>query len=666
MKKPQTTKPLVSWLPDIVARFDREGRHLFVSDNISDLTGLPPGHFIGKTPRELSFDKESSRFQEEKILQAFATGLPSEHEFQVRGKNGPVVINWRLFPERDAKGEVVSVLSVCRDISEHRRLESDYRTLSQEMMDGFALHEIVPDGHGRPADYRFISVNPAFERMTGLKGGEIVGKTILTVLPDMGWEWLDAYGRAAQMGEPCHFKSFANGSERHFEIRAFRPAPDQLACLFRDMTASKKAGLELQGSHRRYKNLVETLPDIIYQVNPDGIFELVSPAVERVLGYTPEDLIGQHFSILLHPEDVERVSRNKVLPHFIGKVTGAANAPKLFDERRTAARMTRQLEVRLRPKKNRRAVLGEPWPSDVYGEVNAFGVYEGEINEENFKGTTGAIRDITEKKAFQEQLQQARKMEAIGTLADGIAHDFVNILGIQISFTQLGLMENRSVEKIHSYLKQISTASHRARGLVKQILAFSRNSRQKFEPVNVEVVVRDTLDYLSSAIPSHMEKQFSVIPNLGWVMGEKIQVQQILLNLCTNAIQAMEERGGTLTVNAERVFVTKTDPKCESGLSEGEHIVITVKDTGCGMDKKTLDRIFEPYFTTKKAGKAAGLGLSVAYSIVKTHRGAITAASEPGRGSSFQIFLPITPAPGEGGESNAPDVPPDPSDDAVD
>ncbi len=249
-------RALVEGLPDIVMRFDRDGRHLFVSDNVRDTIDIEPDYFLGKTHSELGFPKELCQFLEESIRQVFVRGKPIETEFTVEGKSGPVTFDWRLLPERDGNDVVSSVLSVSRDITAYRKVEQEYQTLFHQMLDGFALHEIILDSAGTPVDYRFLAVNPAFERLTGLKATDIVGRTVLEVLSDTEQHWIEKYGQVALTGVPIHFESYSEALHRHFEVAAFRPAPMQFACLFADITDRKQATARILAAQQELEEKV--------------------------------------------------------------------------------------------------------------------------------------------------------------------------------------------------------------------------------------------------------------------------------------------------------------------------------------------------------------------------------------------------------------------------
>lgn len=252
-QREQTYRALVEGLPDIVLQYDREGRHLFVSENVEEVVDFPASQFLGKTTRELGFPEDLCNFWEHAIKRVFESGLPYETEFAFESKTGPQTRNWRLEPEFDKHGSVRSVLSISRDVTEYRRAEKDYETLFREMLNGFALHEIICNEQGEPVDYRFLAVNPAFERLTGLKSEDLVGKTVLEVMPSTERHWIELYGHVALEGEPVRFDNYSHTLEKHYTVTAFQPSPGQFACIFDDITDRKLAAEQLQASTERLR-----------------------------------------------------------------------------------------------------------------------------------------------------------------------------------------------------------------------------------------------------------------------------------------------------------------------------------------------------------------------------------------------------------------------------
>ena len=460
---------------------------------------------------------------------------------------------------------------------------------------------------------------------------------------------------------------------------------------------------ELAASELRFRSLVQTVPDIVYRLNPEGEFTFINEAISR-LGYSPEELIGRHFSCIIDPTEIKQVSREQVLPRFKGVATGDQSAPKLFDERRSGERKTTGLEVKLLCKHSEDTKPGfiEPLSGDLlYAEVSSAGLHQGEptVSVPFFIGTVGVIRDITVRKrmekdlekanqelerkvvertsslatsnqALQEEiaqrrkaeanlqhslqeikkaqaearememrLRQSQKMEALGTLAGGIAHDFNNILSVMMGYAELALDDAQQGRVSPRELEEVINSAKRAKGIIKQILTFSHRMEPEFKPleINQEMVVVANL--LRTTLPKMIQVHLSLSKELPLINGDPYQIQQMLMNLGTNARDAMPDGGEmTLATAIEEVDVL-TCMACSSNFS-GRYITVSVSDSGTGIEQNALPRIFEPFFTTKEVGKGTGLGLATVFGIAGAHGGHLTCESSLGQGSVFKVYLP--------------------------
>jgi len=257
-----------------------------------------------------------------------------------------------------------------------------------------------------------------------------------------------------------------------------------------------------------------------------------------------------------------------------------------------------------------------------------------------------------ERLLLQSQLQQAQKMEAIGTLASGIAHDFNNILGAVLGYAELAILETAPGSMLKKHLDTVMSAAYRAKELVRQILAFSRQSNEERKPINVAHIIKEVLKFLRASLPSTIDIRGHIETAPGTVFADPTQIHQIIMNLCTNAHHAMRENGGILEVNLRAVHVDEERASSNTELKEGSYVQLTVSDTGHGMDEQIMARIFDPYFTTKEKGVGTGLGLAVVHGIVTKYGGCIEVESTPGKGSKFDLYFPVIqeaelPAPAE-------------------
>jgi len=389
-----------------------------------------------------------------------------------------------------------------------------------------------------------------------------------------------------------------------------------------EITGRRETEEKLAESKKMLDSIVSSVPDIIYRLDPQGRITFISQTVTEY-GYAPADLIGQSIYDIVHPEDRDSV-RTRI------------------DERRTGNRRTRNLEVRLMNKLFDDAAPGKTNSGYSVFLLGAEGLYEASDHQgRHFIGTQGIVRDITERKQLESQLQEAQKMEAIGTLAGGIAHDFNNILGTIIGYAEMiEMFDVPENGKVRDRLKYILASAYRAKDLVQQILTFSRRTEQDKVQVALTPILKDIIKFLRASLPATIKINAQYDADNSSVLGDSTQLYQVIMNLCTNAAHAMGKKGGILEVNLSDVHFDSIDSGQQAELEPGAYILVGVQDTGDGMTPDMLDRIFEPFFTTKRRGEGTGLGLSVVHGIVKGMHGAISVHTQKGEGSLFKVYLP--------------------------
>jgi PAS domain S-box-containing protein len=383
--------------------------------------------------------------------------------------------------------------------------------------------------------------------------------------------------------------------------------------MFTDITERKQAEAEIRDSEERNRRLVEALPDAII-FRSGGLITYANPAAVKLFrANRMEELIGKRYLELVHPDDraesTERVRKN-MEENWV--------APPR--EHRLIALDGQVVEVE-----------STGVPVKIRGGVQTFGV---------FRDITEQKKSHQEKEKLEAQLQQAQKMEALGTLAGGIAHDFNNILSVIIGSSELLELKEVVEDSSRQTLDNVLQASQRAKELVRQILAFSRHAKQEKILLNFKSIIKETLEFLRASLPSSIQIRQYLDPAAGTIMADPTQMQQILMNLCTNAGHAMEKDGGVMQINLANVTLNAEDVRFDPDLEPGGYVRLTVSDTGHGMEPSVIQRIFEPYFTTKELGKGTGLGLAVVHGIVKAHNGMINVYSEAGKGTTFKVFLP--------------------------
>ncbi len=341
--------------------------------------------------------------------------------------------------------------------------------------------------------------------------------------------------------------------------------------------------------------------------------ELANPAFARMHGYSSEELIGKSCLQLFSEDELPKIHSHIQLANKAGHHTF-----ETVNIKKDSSAFPVFMDVTVVPSSD---------DASRYHVVNMQDISQRKAAEK-------------EKQRLESELQQAHKMEAIGTLAGGIAHDFNNILSVIIGFSEIIKLDIPVDSKVHAQIDQILLAAERAAALVKQILTFSRKSDQLQQTFEPHLIIKETLKMLRSSLPTTINIEEEIATDCGVINADPTKVHQIMLNLCTNSFHAMENTIGTLTVKLCKRDLTAQDIP-DKKLQPGPYVELMVSDTGCGMNKEVLDRVFDPYFTTKDQGKGTGLGLSVVHGIVKDYKGFIKVDSNVGKGSTFKVYLPV-------------------------
>ncbi|WP_197420602.1 PAS domain S-box protein [Sphingomonas sp. CCH5-D11] len=499
-----------------------------------------------------------------------------------------------------------------------RTSEQRYRALFDTIDAGFCIIEVLFDGE-RPVDYRFLEVNRAFEAQTGLV--DAAGKRMRELAPDHEQHWFDIYGRVALSGEPIRFENEAAALGFWYDVRAFRiGAADErhVAVLFTDISERRRAERAIQQLNETLEAQVEartaelslmwqTSPDLMLEIDFDGVFRRVNPAWTKLLGFSESELVGHHVNEFVLPE------------HHDDTV----------DAYETAAEgQHAQVENRYRHKDG--SVRSIAWVAAPAGSI-----------------TYAIGRDITKEveqrerlQQMEDQLRQAQKMEAVGQLTGGIAHDFNNMLAVTIGSLDLlkrriGAEDARAVR----YIDAAADGARRAANLTQRLLAFSRQQPLRPEPVNANSLVAGMSDLIRHSIGGDIQLETVLAGGLWRTHVDPNQLENVILNLAINARDAMAD-GGRITIETQNAHLDQRYVAAHLGVAAGQYVLIAVSDTGSGMTPEVIAKAFDPFFTTKAVGKGTGLGLSQAYGFVKQSGGHVKIYSEPGEGTTIKVYLP--------------------------
>ncbi len=383
-----------------------------------------------------------------------------------------------------------------------------------------------------------------------------------------------------------------------------------------NIRSRRRAQKKLAASEGKYRNLLESTSIVPWELDgTSGKFTYMGKQIEQVLGYPAESWADMDtWAARIYPEDKEEAVEYC-----------AIETQKRHDHDFVYRAVHMDGSIR--------------WIRDIVSVI---------ADEDGSQTLIGFMHDITtqkelaeEKQNLESRLVQAQKMEAIGTLAGGIAHDFNNVLAAILGYTEMAKEEAPAGTQLHEDLAKVMVAGNRAKDLVKQILAFSRQAEVERIPLRLEPLIKEGLKMLRSSIPTTISIVENIDPKGGVVFADPTQVHQILMNLCTNAYQAMEDTGGALSVTLKNVRIGSDEQVGDVPLTPGDYVECIVADTGVGIGPDTIEKIFDPYFTTKAIGKGTGMGLAISHGIMKKHGGTITVESILGKGSVFHVYFPI-------------------------
>jgi PAS domain S-box-containing protein len=596
----------------------------FVSNHTYPLAGTPCETAVGQ---EFRFYPSGVGFlfpevsEQDALIEGYAAYPLFDREHRPLG-----IIAVMRHGELDRADRAESLLRLCaqRAVAEIERSEAaaalraseeQYRAIFNASMDGLVLLEL---------DGRIVDVNPAIERLYGFQQAELVGRNVLDVLArnrrDEAIKFMHTV-RTKGYAQTRDHATRKDGTEFFCEPRAvlmdYRGETHMLA-IVRDITIERQRERALRQSEELLRATVESGFDCIIAMDAKGIVREFNPAAERCFGYRREDAIGREVCELIIPERF-RAEHRATLAHFLATGEGL-----YFDRRRELVAMR---------------AGGEEFTVEL-----AMGLARGAA------GPTfiGYLRDITERLAaererqvLENQLRQAQKMEAIGHLTGGIAHDFNNILTSVLGYVELaaGKVADGD-ERVTRYLERARRSGERARDLVQQMLTFSRGQQGEPRSVCLEQVVEEGLQLLESTLPSTLRIETQIERGLPRTLADPVHLEQVLVNLCINARDAMAGHG-TLHIALRR---TEPDARVCTSCQQpviGDFLELVVRDSGSGMSPEIVERIFEPFFSTKEIGRGSGMGLSTVHGIVHECRGHVVVETAPGAGSAFSVFLPV-------------------------
>ncbi len=509
-----------------------------------------------------------------------------------------------------------------RKEAEARLWESEerFRHLFSTMPSGVAIFEAIDGGE----DFVFRDVNAALVRIERVDRGDVIGRRVTEVFPgvkELGV--FDVFQRVWRTGRAEYFPAAIYHDERDpgtwRESWVYKLPSGLVVSVYNDVTERVRAEEALQERESYLRSLLDTLDDAVLTVEmPTRKILYVNRACTEVFGYSFEELLG-HTTDVLYPSEAAFEMYGRSLQDALKRGQERVQG-ELELCRKDGAILTAEVRTTFLP--NRGA------PNAVISVV---------------RDITGHKREERERARLEEQYRQAQKMEAVGQLTGGVAHDFNNLLQVIQAGTHVALEDLAAEHPARESLAAVAKASERAAQLVSQLMLFSQRKIMQPESLDLNEIVGALLKMLGRVIGEHISVTWLPGEGVGAIHGDRTMIEQVVMNLCVNARDAMAE-GGKLTIETREVVVDDNYCATHQWARPGRYVLLSVSDSGCGMDEATLAHVFEPFFTTKEVGKGTGLGLATVYGIVKQHDGMIDALSELGVGSSFHVYLPVSEA----------------------
>jgi PAS domain S-box-containing protein len=538
-----------------------------------------------------------------------------DHEYRIVKPDGTVRwIHDRAFPVRDKNRNVEMMTGVARDITD-RKLDQETLRESEEKFAKVFRFAPIPMTLSKADDGSFVDVNDTFCEVSGFSLAECIGRNSI----DVGWLLPEERNRLIGEIQTC-------GSVRGMDLKAQTKNKKELELIYSGelvQTAGHRLLLstamditerkQLEEKNLRLAAIVDSSDDAIIGKTLDGTITSWNNGAEKIYGYKEHEVVGKSITILA-PHD-----REDEIQGFLEQIKAGQSVKRIETVRRKRDGDIIPVSLTISP------II------DKEGDIIGASTICRDISD--------SVKVAQERQSLQEQLLQAQKMEAVGTLAGGIAHDFNNLLQIVLGYSEVMLLRKKEDEADYADLQQICQAGKRGADLVKSLMTFSRKIETKFVPVDLNQEITTVRNLLSNTIPKTININLNFKGNLESIKADPSQISQILMNLGVNARDAMPD-GGTLTFEATNVQLDEEYCNSHHEAKPGSYVLLTVSDTGQGMNEDTLSHIFEPFFTTKETGKGTGLGLATVYGIVKQHGGHITCQSDPGLGTTFNIYFP--------------------------
>ncbi len=593
-----------------IATTDLDLRITYYNPMAEEFFGYKQEEVIGQTVMDMHMKEKVDPERLERAIETVRRTGEYCYSITQETENGPRYLDSRVSGIFNSDADLVGFSLFSRDVTE-RECNQEALRASEEMLD-LVIDNIPQSVFWKDRDSVFLGCNRSLADTLGLDDPkEIRGKTDydLCVTKEEADSYREIDRRIMEADQPeMHIIEHlhdTDGTDRWLDTSK-TPLHDAsgevmgILATFEDITERRRAEEALQRSESELRTLFNSMTDIVFEMDYDGRYINIAPTSPELMVKPRDDVLGKTLHEVFPKPEADR---------FLAFIRKSLDS---------------------------REVVSIEYPLLIGDRTYWF---EGRATPKTENTVLYIARDITERKLLGVQLRQAQKMEAVGQLAGGIAHDFNNLLQVINGYAELALADIDPSHPAHTSIREVEEGGNRAKALVNQLLAFSR--RQILDPVELDLndVISNLMKMIHRVIGEHIICDFIPGHELGIVSADRGQMEQVLMNLCINARDAMPD-GGHITIETANVLIDGNYIRTHPWAKPGRFVLLSVTDTGAGMDEVTLENVFDPFFTTKEVGKGTGLGLSTVYGIVKQHEGEIQVYSEVGKGSMFKIYMP--------------------------
>ncbi|MBC8208270.1 MAG: PAS domain-containing protein [Desulfobulbaceae bacterium] len=605
-------KSLIESIPDLIFSKDQDGVYQVCNRSFTTFFNKSQEAMLGHTDHELFPEEQAKRFIASD-REAMEKGLFRSPRLWHQGPDGSqIAMDTIKIPFRNHDGQILGIIGISRNVTDNKKTEDALKNAAKQWAttidasdDAIFLIDL---------NQRLLRANKAFYAMTGTAPETTLNTLIQDITHPEGEKTACALCRAHESKQDTTLIMEADttgnpmGRPIQATIKVVRDLDDQPVSIFtslHDLTYQRQIEDQIRSSRDEWERTFHAITDLITIQDSEMRILKANQAARDLLEKDGKSLIGQTCYQAFRGQDLP-------CPDCPGltSLTEGKTCSEIIEHKT----LNKLFHVTISP------------IFDPSGKILHL---------------AHVARDITDQKKMEQELFQAHKMDAIGILSGGIAHDFNNILTAIIGFAEIARFNTPPEDPMYEHLEQILQGGRRAADLVKQILTFSRKDDElKPTPLSPHLIIKEALKMLNASLPKTVSIHQEIDQDCGMIMADSTRIHQLIINLCTNAFHAMENEQGTITIKLQRKEVTAEELAGEKECTPGPYIVLTISDTGCGMDEKTRALIFDPYYTTKEMGRGTGLGLSVTLGIIKQYHGLIRVESAPGAGSTFTVYLP--------------------------